>query len=84
MAQNSVTQDDLKRLFEFIVRFDRIDGSNQLSFDQMEKFNATINSMGQTKLVNALHEVSIFESAGVHANPRISLRPEFCTYLYFN
>ena len=60
MAQNSVTQDDLKRLFEFIVRFDRIDGSNQLTFDQMEKFNATINSMGQTKLVNALHEVSIF------------------------
>ena len=60
MAQTNVSRDDLKRLFEFIVRFDRIDGSNHLTFDQMEKFNGAINSMGQTKLVNALHEVSIF------------------------
>jgi hypothetical protein len=31
MALNNISPDELKRLFEFIVRFDRIDGSNQVS-----------------------------------------------------
>ena len=50
--------DDLKQLFELIVKFDRFDISQQVSDDQMDKFNATVDSVGQTKLVNALLEVS--------------------------
>jgi hypothetical protein len=57
MAANNLSSDDLKHLFEFIVRFDRMEGAELLTNNNLEKFNATINSVGQTKLVNALLDV---------------------------
>ncbi len=57
MASNNLSLDDLKHLFEFIVRFDRMEGAELLTNNNLEKFNATINSVGQTKLVNALLDV---------------------------
>ena len=57
MAANNLSSDDLKHLFEFIVRFDRMEGAELLTNNNLAKFNATINSVGQTKLVNALLDV---------------------------
>ena len=54
MSTNNLNPADLKRLFELIVKFDRLELNQRLPGAELEKFN----SLGQTKLVNALLEVS--------------------------
>ena len=54
MSTNNLNPADLKRLFELIIKFDRLELNQRLPGAELEKFN----SLGQTKLVNALLEVS--------------------------
>jgi hypothetical protein len=60
MSAGNISPEDLKRLFEFLVRFDRHDEADRLlsNGDLFDKFDTAISSIGQTKLVNALLEVS--------------------------
>ena len=53
MSTNNLNPADLKRLFELIIKFDRLELNQRLPGAELEKFN----SLGQTKLVNALLEV---------------------------